>query len=256
MNILLSKNETRLGYLLDPLVSNIFLGIDVVLLCLLCYFHYKIWRMVKREEKKKGQNLVKHLLKCYSVIVPITFCFTAVYINILTRYVYVPWAVSGYWFCLVFETFQHATIVYVGGFSVFVAGIKYWFIVHYAKANDFGEKCARKVFLITHLVIPFLIALLNSVSNGNIDQIFWVDHCWTYRTDTENLNSTSIQKLENFFCVNREYGVSKEVGGTLGMVMEGCLRALCGGVKVFYLMLLSNMLELIAYALIVAYLIR
>ena len=246
-----SKNETRPKYLLNPVISYIFLGIDVTLLLPLCYFHYLIWIMIKREKNRKGQNLVKHLLKCYSVIVPISFFITAVYINTLTRYVYPPWLLSEKWFCLIFEFLQHSTIVYIGGFSVFVASIKYLFIVHYDNAIKFGEIRARKIFFVVHLLTPMILALLNSVSNGNIDPIFWVDHCWTYKTDTENTNSSVNEKLENFFCVNREYDTSKLFGETLGGIVAWLLRGICGGVKVFYLMILSNLIELVLYGLII-----
>lgn len=258
LQISYDKNETRFLYLLYPEISYTFLVIDIVLLLPLFYFHYLIMVMIKREKKKKGQNLVKNLLACYAVIVPITFFLVSGYVNILTRYDNPPAFISGSWFCVIFEAFGHTSSVYIGGFSIFVAVIKYWFIVHNANARKFGEDKARRLCLALHLVIPIILAALNSVSNGKIDQIFWVDHCWSYKAETEKVRSEKnwSEKLEDLFCLNRQYDVLEHFKGTTNMVMTTSLRAICGGVKVIYLLFLFNIPEIIFYCLIFRYLNR
>ena len=251
------NNKTRTEYHLSPETGYIFLVIEVALLVPMCFFHYLIWKMIKREKKKKKtQNLIKNLLSCYVFIVPITFLLVFVYINILTKYVNPPKLIRGHWFCAIFESLSHATIVYIGGFSVFVACIKYWFIVHSANAINFGEKLAKNIFLKLHLIIPTTLACLNSVSNGKIDQIFWVDHCWSYTTSSENMNDDIYEKIRNLFCVSREYEITNFFGEKSKTVITTILRAICGSVKTFYLLFLSNLLEFTLYVLIFRYLNR
>jgi hypothetical protein len=180
----------------------------------------------------------------------------SVYINILTRYSQTPWFISGHWFCVGFESFSHTSIVYIGGFSIFVAAKKYWFIVHNARAVKFGQRKAKKILFISHLLLPIILALLNAISNGKIDQIFWVDHCWSHETDTKNITSSAAGHIGDYFCANRHYELPEFFGESLRTLVTNSLRATCGTVKVFYFLFLSNILELFLYLLIFRYLNR
>ena len=85
------ENETRFEYILHTNTSDLFLIIDIFLLLPLCYFHYLMICMLKRESKeRKGQYLIKELLGCYSFMVPITFLGASAYLDIMTRYLNTP----------------------------------------------------------------------------------------------------------------------------------------------------------------------
>ena len=252
----IDSDKTRFGKLLSPLLSNIFLFTDIFFLLLLFYFHYLITLMIKRENRKKGQNLIKNLLRCYAVITPVAYFVIFCYINVLTRQSTPPSMLIGHWLCESFESVGHFTILYIGGFSLFAAGVKYWFIVHSASAIQFGEEKARKAFLISHFVIPFVLAGLNSASNGNIDQIFWVDHCWGHKRDLEFKNNTISTKLGSLFCVNRQYEITNYFGDNVKSHITIGLRSICGSLKIFYFLFLSNIAEFLFYFLVFKYLNR
>ena len=255
------ENETRFEYILQTNTSDLFLIIDIFLLLPLCYFHYLMICMLKRESKaRKGQDLIKELLGCYSFMVPITFLGASAYLDIMTRYLNTPILFRGFWFCLSFELYIHVSTIYIGGFSVYVALLKYWRIVHNPTATNYGEHKARKICFVLHLFIPILISILNSVSNGRIDQIFSVDHCWSLKIQDDIMNihlkKSASEKFNSLFCVDRKYGMEAHFGATIGHNIERILRVLCGSVKIFYLFLLSNIFELIIYILIFKYLNR
>ena len=126
-----------------------------------------------------------------------------------------------------------------------------------ARVIQFGEARARKIFMISHLAFPVIMAVLNSLSNGRVDQLFWVDHCWSYRGWRFNhLNMTNVEKIGSFFCEHRQYDISDYFGEGSKQTITKILRALCGSVKVTYLVFLSNILELILYYRIFQYLNR
>ena len=58
----IGQNSTTSDLLLRPLVHNTFLGIDIILIIPMLYFHLLKSAMLKRENKKKGQNLMNNLL--------------------------------------------------------------------------------------------------------------------------------------------------------------------------------------------------
>ena len=258
-----SKNSeiSFASLLLDQNTSYVFLSIDIILLTILFYFHYLLYMMLKREDQKKSQDFMKDLLKSYILITPVTYLYIFAYINILTTRPEPPSQLIGHWFCDAFETVGHATIVYIGGFSVFVASMKYWFIIKYDVAMKYGESKARKVAFIAHLMIPLIMGILNAVSNGNRDQIFWIEHCWGFqgRYDSTASGNDVSEKLANVFCLNNQYEEVNNFFGTndtTAVAATHTLRGICAGVKVFYIIFLSNGMELVIYGFVVKYLYR
>ena len=257
VEISLDQNETRFQYLLHSEVSNVFLVLDLIIFIIFCFLCYMMFSMIQRESKvRKGQHLIKDMLLSYSIIVPATFIFIDLYLNLLTKYERVPTVLSGYWFCGTFELMIHYSMPYIGEFSLYIAMIRYWRIVHSPNASEFEETKVRKLVLIIHLVIPGILSLLNAISNGKVDQIFWVDHCWSFQSVIESLSSLKSEKLKGFFCVNREYEVAKNFDENVKTLITSIIRGLCGSLKIFYLLILSNVIEFILYWRIIRFLNR
>ena len=251
------QNYTRFEYILQTDTSHLFLVFDIFLVLLLFYFHYLMIKMLQRESKaRKGQELIKELLQCYSIMVPITFVGAGAYLDIMTRYLNTPTIFQGFWFCFTFELYVHISTIYIGGFSLYLASLKYWRIVHNPTATKFVEYKARKICFVFHLIIPILTAILNSLSNGKVDQIFSVDHCWSIDSYGTTTDPTMYDKIKSLFCVDRNYEMEAYFGMGLGKKIANLLRVLCGSVKVFHLFVLSNLMELILYILIFKYLDR
>ena len=252
---IIRQNFTRFEYILQAHTSCLFLVFDISLVLLLFYFHYLMIRMLKRESKaRKGQELIKELLQCYSIMVPVTFTGAGAYFDIMTRYLNTPSVLQGFWFCVTFELYVHISTIYIGGFSLYIASLKYWRIVHNPTATKFVEYKARKICFVFHLIIPILTAILNSLSNGKVDQIFSVDHCWSIDSNGTSTDPTMYGKIKSLFCVDRNYEMEAYFGKGLGKKIANLLRVLCGSVKVFHLFVLSNLMELILYILIFRYL--
>ena len=243
--------------LLSPHAYYSFLALDILLITPLLYFHYLESAMLKRESKKKGQNLIKNLLEGYVCAIPISFLVIALYINVLTTYLEPPSKWIGSWFCIIFELFGHLDIVYIGAFSLWAALIKYWFIVHNKKATNFGEAKARKILLISHIVVPAFFSAMNSLTNGRRDQIFWVDHCWGESQHLNGIaNNSEPNPLEKLLCFDRNYTLPIYLNENIANVANKMLRSACGGLKLFYFIFLSNMIEFFLYFLIFRYLNR
>jgi hypothetical protein len=251
------ENTTAFANLLSPNAENIFLVVDVTLLLHMFFFHFMMWVMLRREKQKKGQHLIKNLLECYVMIVPLSYFVIGVYINVLTRFSDAPSVLIGPWFCNIFELFGHADIVYLGGFSLFVSGVKYWFIVKNSNAKNFGEEKARKIFLISHFALPTVMSGLNSISNGHTDQVFWVNHCWGLNPASQNITDNGVGgNIGDLFCGNRQYEIPEYFQETTRNIITTSLRATCGTLKVLYMLFLSNMAEFIIYILLFRYLNR
>ena len=254
---LLDMNFTEPDLLLSPQTHYIFLGMDVTLIVPMIYFHFLMQSMLKRENKKKCQNLIKNLLGGYVGVIPFSFLVIAAYINALTTYLDSPSSLIGPWFCIIFEIFGHIDIIYIGSFSLWAAFSKYWFIVHNKKATKFGEAKARKIIFAAHIVVPVVLSFLNSISNGKTDQIFWVDHCWGDTKPNKSIGDSKAKTvMQNLFCVDRNYDLPSFFGESAANVVTKLLRTTCGSLKFAYMIFLSNMMEFFLYFLIFRYLNR
>ena len=142
----------------------------------------------------------------------------------------------------------------MGAFSLFAAVVRYWFIVNNATAKNFGEEKASKIFAISYCVIPLIMAALNSISNGTIDQNMWVNQCWTNITTLDNPTDSESESGNGVFCNDRQYDIEKYVGKEASNLIVPIMRAICGSVQLLYLAFFSNIAELVIYGLIFKYL--
>ena len=242
------QTDTRFQYLLDPKVSNVFLVIDIILFMPLCALHYLMLRMIRRESRlKKGQNLIKNLLITNLFIVVVYYTFIGAYYNVLTRYERTPEFLRGHWFCVTFELYVHHTTLYMGCFSLFIAMMRYWRIVHNQNASEIVEAKVRNIIFIIHLVCPVVLSVLNSWSNGRIDQLFIVDHCWSFDSVTESLSVLNSEKLKDFFCTSRQYEATNYFEERHKKTITLILQMICGSLKIAYILVLSNVVEFILY---------
>ena len=179
-----------------------------------------------------------------------------IHFNVLTRYDRVPEILSVGWFCGIFELAVTHSMLFIGQFSFYTSVLRYWRIVYRPNASEFEERKFKKIIVILHLVIPALLSLLNAISNGKIDQWFFVDHCWSFNSLKESSSVLNSEKLEDFFCVNREYDVAMYFDKDVKNLITSILRGLCGSLKIFHLIFLSNVIEMILYGLITKFLNR
>ena len=255
-----SNNNTISMNQMSPRLSLAFLIIDMIILVPICYFHYMIKCMVRREKEKKGHTIIKNILACYSVIVPVVFILCFTYVDVVLRYAYPPFQIFGNWFCHGYGIFAHSGGMYIGAFSFFAAVVKYWFIVHNVAAKQFGEIKARNIFMVLYLTIPIFMAILNSISTGNLDQNMWVNLCWGLKNrnlvDDISYESVSDHLGSYFLCNDRRYEITKHVGIQASHYIIPILRFICVITKILYLAFFSNLGELLLYILIFRYLNR
>ena len=231
----------------------------MISLILNIYFHYLIYRMTLRKDLKNSQGTTSKLLVCYSIFIPITFLLAFMYLDIIIPYTYPPSEFLGEWFCFVYEFFVNASCTYIATFSMFTVMMKYWFIVENAKAKHFGEEKGKTAFLVIHLIVPIVIAVLNSISNGEKDLHYLVNICWSQPiANSETTNSSVLHEYAgmDILCYNRHYQTKYYLGETASYYLDPLLRMICGSICIFQALFCLNLFELILYAQLYKYLNR
>ena len=241
------RNESLKSINLGAATSSFFLTADLITLVPMVYLYYLLILMIRREDKKKRNILLKNLLLCNAAIIPTGFFIALIYTNIILRYTYPPSVVLGDWSCVAFQLVGGFFATYAGGFSLCTAISKFWFIVCSNKARKFGEERAKTIILLSHLMIPTIASMLSAVSSGNKDQMFWLDICWGQKQETEHMSGQINQWGLEMFCYNRQYEIASYFNEKTTKILESVLRVMCGGLKIFHIFFVSNIVELFLY---------
>jgi hypothetical protein len=207
--------------------------------------------MVHREQVKKEDTIMSKVLKYYSALLPISILFLVLSVNVAMSFVYPVSQEFGEWYCNSFQLLGHISVVYLGILSTITATIRYKYFKKHQVDTPVVKERQKKVFLILHLVTPTIVSILNFSLIGERDNTFWVNHCWGHNDGEVQENETTIlYQIAEKMCYNKEYNVESYVGTTAANIIEPLLRVACGGTALFYLVYMSNIVEIIIYSVI------
>ena len=126
--------------------------------------------------------------------------------------------------------------IFSGYYNLTTELIKYYIkYVKSLRAKQFGEKKATVFFLVLHLVISIMASVLNLISSGNEDVIYWITRCWNKEVSSD------------LFCLSHTFDTIKYFGEEIANIFNVILRSICGCLRIFNLVVFLNIAELILY---------
>ena len=163
-------------------------------------------------------------------------------------FVYPVSQIFGTWYCYTMEILLHISGMYAGTIGLLVASSRYYFIVHHDPFDrNRGDKKITK-FIILYIDIIFITSIVNSLSNGIMDDFFWENQCFGHKTELNIKEGGGfLDVIPNFLCYNREYQLKYYIGVNLSYYFESVLRFFCGISTLFCILILSNGIELVLY---------
>ena len=249
----MKMNETYTSRSSNPMISLqssiAFLIINVLAYIMMCYFNWLIKEMVQREEKRKEENMLNKILLCYAFVTPVMMSFFIVFVNILLSISYPVSEILGETYCYAFKLLAHIGVVYVGILSLITSIIRYCAIRRKSPMTPKEQQNEKAFFLLLHCLIPPIVSFLNFLTSGIKDGTFWVDRCWGIEeTNQSQANGEHVfDFIKEKFCYDNEYSIVKYVGVSAAETIESLLRSLCGGVRLIYLMYMTNVIEFFIY---------
>ena len=253
MLLVMKVNDTYTTNSSKPMLSFhssiVFLIINVLGYIMMCYFNWLIKEMVKREEKRKENNMLNKILLCYANIMPVMMCFFIVFVNVLFSFIHPVSELLGESYCYAFKLIAHMGVVYVGILSLITSIIRCCAIRNKSPMTTNELQNRTMFFVLLHCLLPPIVSSLNFLTSGVQDGTFWVDSCWGIEeTDQRHDNEEDGFKfIKEKICYNNEYSIVKYVGANSAGTIESLLRSLCGGVRLFYLMYMTNVIEIFIY---------
>ena len=133
-------------------ILNLIISIFVYLLG--TYINWKIICVSRRTKDKTWQEDIIHSISMMvAMCVVIVFENVSEHVKVLSKYT------GGVWVCYV-TAFIYSYNTFVGGFHSFnICFMKYIFIVHQEKVRQFGEDKLQKIFFLSYLIHPLLLAI-------------------------------------------------------------------------------------------------
>ena len=171
-----------------PLYSTI---IQVVLSLVICvcgiFLNYKVSKKLKQERKRrplgKRGNVVEPIMRWFVILQiiywPLQLLFFWVHVNSIIAVEVVPW-----WLCILM-----ANSIALGRFiiaynSFFVALVRYMYIVHEIKANQWNFETIGRLSQIGSIIVP---ALMSFLMNTTFDFNLLLNQCGNSERNIFNL---------------------------------------------------------------------
>ena len=243
-------NSSGTSNLMSFHLSAAFLAFNILAFISMCYFSWLIIEMVKRENKKRQENVLNRIILCYALIMPVIISFFIVSVNVLFSFMHPVSEIIGDWYCYVFKLLAHFGVLYIGILSLVTSIVRYCNIRNTAVLTSKEKANRKRIFLIIHCSIAMMISLLNFFTSGIRDGTYWVDRCWNIGENNRKTNENG-NNMEEFMkekiCYNNEYSIEKHLGVRAAEIIEPILRSICGGVRIFYLMYMTNVIEIFVY---------
>ena len=219
----------------EPISGTIFFFIKLSIVLIGCFVHSKILA-VMGNDSSIIYNVTKFYLWTQIAVYPTGLIFITI-----TDFIHPAGEVIGYWFC----TLGWLTISFGGLITIFfsfiVSLMRYFFILHNTKVEEFGKEKMKKIFMSMFISIPFLILLLDSFEEFHlfsyINKCYGKDHA-VFLIETSTLN---VLKHKFWSFESHENGQNYEV-------LFYSAKQICKIIKHFFLVIMgSNISEAVIY---------
>ena len=248
----MNNTETLNLNLMDYRASFIFLFVNVIFLIPMFYLGQRIRLMVHREQVKKEDTVLSKVLKWYATLMPIAVLNIIVFVNVMMSFVYPVSEQLGAGYCYGFQLLGHASVEYLGIFSVITAAIRYKYVKKHQVDTPDEKERQKTAFLTLHILIPTIMPVLNFLINGDKEDTFWVSHCWGHNgaREADENETTVLYQIAEKFGYHREYHLESYVGSTGANIIEPLLQVTCGLITIFHLVYMINIVEIVLYLII------
>ena len=198
------------------------------------YMHYLVLRMSKRDET---------LLNCLLPDFALNFLVGGPAMYIISSIILVlpdpANEMFGIWFCHMASILGYVWLFKVWLFSLLVAILRYLYVVHNEKIQEYGLARVQRIFRILFWAIPTGLMILHLAFRTDHEPTILANRC--YGWSLESSSSTNWwYTVKQKFCFYRDYGFTNRFA-------EYGLKMGCGVNQFVRILLLSNLPEGVIY---------
>ena len=152
----------------------------------------KLFKMVRKEK-----GLVNDVTQFYCIVM-ITTCPSWHLFVTMTDFLYPLKDIMGQWICSLMRIVFYMNFNVVIFHSFFVAFMRYFFIVHEEKVQNFGKQKTKNIFLFLIIFVPILLIAWGFIENQAFGFNIWLNRC--YAVD-HKVFLAELTTGKNLFCI-------------------------------------------------------
>lgn len=181
----------------EPIAGTIFFFIKLTIILIGCYIHLKILKSMGKESSSIIDNVTKFYLWNQIIVYSAGLIFVTI-----TDFIHPAGEIIGHWFCTLgwinFAFGGYITIF----FSFIVAFMRYFFVLHNAKVEEFGKEKMKNIFMFLFISIPIFCVLMESFEEFSlfsfVNKCYGKDHkVFLIETSTLNVLKHKFMSFEN-----------------------------------------------------------
>jgi len=223
-----------------PLVASLFFLVRSILFFISEFINVKIFLQLKKET-----CLINDVARVFTCTQMVILPFWLLY-NTSTDFFHPMNEIIGNWFCTLGWFSIHLCGTIIAFHSFVVALMRYLFIVHDRKIENFGKKKAKKVIMYLTFIIPLLVVIWEGTNGSDLDVISVVNKCYGKDHKVFLIETSTSEVFKSKFC---EYdGYDDQDGGSAFFKIVAIFRRIsCIANKVVMVIMSVNIAEGIIY---------
>ena len=226
----------------EPIAGTIFFFIKLTIILIGCYIHLKILKSMGKESSSIIDNVTKFYLWNQTIVYLAGLVFVTI-----TDFIHPAGEIIGYWFCTLgwinFAFGGYITIF----FSFIVAFMRYFFVLHNAKVEEFGKEKMKKIFMFLFIGIPIFCVFMESFDEFSL--FSFVNKCYGKDHKVFLIETSTLNVLKHKFISFENY----EKTDTFEAMLD-IMKRICKFIKQFLIITMGcNISEAIIYYKVLSY---
>ena len=204
------SNRNAAGFIIDdinlyyqptqiPLIALFFIILRAFILIAGSYLNVKVYKLMSKEK-----GILKKVTQLF-VCANSTLWYFLTFFSGIIDFIHPMNKVVGQWFCDIGELVFYFLGNIMTFHSLVAAMMRYVFIVHRERVNDFGREKAKRLFFYLSFLLPLLVSLWQFVSGTELDPMSFINKCngkhhqvFLLESSTTNVARTNLCGLEDY----------------------------------------------------------
>ena len=184
-----------------PLVAIIFLIVKLLVLIAGEFLQFKVYQLITKE-----RGILKDVGRLVVVTQMIFWPFWVSFAS-STDFIHPMNQVVGQWFC----DFGYIVFYFLGNIIIFhsfiVALMRYFFIVHETKVNDYGKEKVESIFLILSICFPLIVVTWKGLEGADLNAMSFINKCYGKHHRVFLVETSTLDVVKRNFCGLETYEI-------------------------------------------------
>ena len=212
----------------SPMVASVSSIVNVAMFIAGTYLHLKVLKQLRKED-----GILKSITKTF-VYANITLWTDSIILSTVTNFIHTLPAMITDYLCPVFRFTLYLCVNLVFFHSFVSATMRYVFIVHTNKVDQYGQEKVKTIFHALSIFIPLMIAVWKLVDGSEVDSMSFINKCYGHHHKVFLIETSTINVFKKNFCgvenyadlvgYNKLVAIAKQifcVASTITMIIMG-----------------------------------